>query len=488
VTFKSMRVMFNKPSFLGIRRKTFLWVALAILLIGTAGFVYYKLVYQPKQAVSAAAVIQTAAVRQGDLTISASGTGTLMAADEKELGFTAGGTITKIFVKAGDQVKAGDILAEVGSPEAQINYAKAKNKYRELTSPAAVAAAQLAVADAQTNLHDAQEHLGYLISPDVMYWETEITKAEQDLKKAQTKVSKSPADIDAQQDLKSAAAYLDFAKVQLSDAHVLYTDEYVLENFVVNRKGERYLAVPTELDITQARTAIGEARNNLKDSKELYKVLTGGSMPVDPSSNALVELQQAQRDLQDAQAVLDGTRIYAPISGTIIAVNTSVGNTVGADPVIVVADLSQLELQFYLDAADWDKAVVGNEANVTFEALPDQVFTGKVTQVDQQLDTSSNSSAVKGTIALTESVDQINLPIGATAYVDIISQRVQNAVLVPIEALHEISPGKYTVYVVVNDQPQLRMVEIGLQDLIYAEVKSGLEPGELVATGAVKVQ
>ena len=91
-------------------------------------------------------------------------------------------------------------------------------------------------------------------------------------------------------------------------------------------------------------------------------------------------------------------------------------------------------------------------------------------------------------VSLTESFAEINLPIGATASVEVISGRVENAVLVSVEALHEIRPGEYAVYVVENNQPKLRMIEVGLQDLLYAEVKSGLKPGELVATSAVEVE
>jgi multidrug efflux pump subunit AcrA (membrane-fusion protein) len=85
------------------------------------------------------------------------------------------------------------------------------------------------------------------------------------------------------------------------------------------------------------------------------------------------------------------------------------------------------------------------------------------------------------------SMDEINLPVGASAAVEIISARAENALLVPVEALQETSPGKYSVYVVENDDPVLRAIEVGLKDQIYAEVKSGLEPGETVVTGSVTV-
>ena len=71
---------------------------------------------------------------------------------------------------------------------------------------------------------------------------------------------------------------------------------------------------------------------------------------------------------------------------------------------------------------------------------------------------------------------------------DIIGGRAENVVLVPVDALRETSPGEYVVFVIENDKPKLRMFEIGLQDLFFAEVLSGLEPGDVVSTGLVDTE
>lgn len=479
----------DKPSFPGIRRNLFPWIALVILLVGTGSFIYYKLVYQPSQSASQALAMQTATVRQGDLVVSASGTGTLTA-EEMELGFTSGGEVTKLLVKAGDQVDAGELLAEVDSRDAQVNYAEARRNYQGLTSAAAIASAQESVAQAQADLDRAIYHLEYLIGPEVLYWEMEIEEGEQALKKAKVGAEESPSDEDAQQALDKAEAFLDFARDKLKEAWELYYEEYVPDTFMIVKEiGEKDIyAVPTDLEIRQARIAIDEARNQLEESKDLYNVLTGGPMPEDAGSDALIELQQAERDLQDAQAVMDGAKIFAPISGTIMEVSTSVGDTVGTDMVIVLADLSQPYLEIYLDETDWGKIAVGDEAEITFDNLPDQIFTGRVTLVDSELYTSFNSTAVRGEVSLDSTFAGINLPVGASAAVEVISQRVEDAVLVPIEALHETSPGEYGVFVVEEDGPSLRVIEVGLQDELYAEVKLGLEAGEIVTTGTMETE
>ena len=56
--------------------------------------------------------------------------------------------------------------------------------------------------------------------------------------------------------------------------------------------------------------------------------------------------------------------------------------------------------------------------------------------------------------------------------------------LVPLQALRELSPGQYAVFVALPDgELEMRLVEVGLKDFVNAEILSGLEPGEVVSTG-----
>lgn len=460
----------------------------AVVLMVAAGGLVYAIQAGQAAATSEESAPQTATVRQGELLISASGSGTLAVSKEIELGFETGGQVTAVFVKPGDFVEAGTLLAQVDSAEAQANYAQAQQNYLELTSPAAIASAQDQVAQAQADLDSAMYQLEYLISPWVLYWETEIEQGEGVLEEARARLEASPADENAQQVLARAEAFLDFAQDKLKEAWNLYTDEYVPATFpIIEDKNDKDVyAVPSDMEILKARIAIDEAQEQLEQSKELYGVLTGEPMPEDADSDALIKLQRAERDLQNARATLDGANIVAPLSGTILSVDTSVGSKVGTEKVIVMADLSRLVLEIYLDETDWDLVAVGNQAEITFDALPDRIFAGEVTRLDAELYQSGNTSAIRGVVQLDSTLAEFNLPIGASASVDVIHARVEDAVLVPIDALHETSPGEYTVFVVENDELSLRTVEVGLRDQLYAEVKSGLKAGDVVSTGLVK--
>ena len=97
---------------------------------------------------------------------------------------------------------------------------------------------------------------------------------------------------------------------------------------------------------------------------------------------------------------------------------------------------------------------------------------------------------VRGLVALDG--EQTELPqgllMGITASVDIIAGKAENAVLVPVEALRELGADEYAVFVMAEGEPNLRQVQVGLQDYTYAEIISGLEAGETVSTGIVEVK
>ena len=72
--------------------------------------------------------------------------------------------------------------------------------------------------------------------------------------------------------------------------------------------------------------------------------------------------------------------------------------------------------------------------------------------------------------------------------VDVIGGRTEKAVLIPVEALRQLSPGEYAVFVMENNQPKLQVVSVGLVDFTSAEIITGLEPGDVVTTGIVEAE
>ena len=416
------------------------------------------------------------------MTISASGTGVLSVLDEADLSFTASGEVLNVYIQAGDKVEAGKLLAEIDATEAQSEFDSAKRAYMELTSPAAIASALDALAQAQKDYTDSQFILEYLISPDVMYWELKIAEAQNKLELAQSQLNADPSNEEAKQQVQATTTYLQDAAVELNTARNEYYNEYVFENFTKKSDGGSYLAIPTEADIQLARLAVEDANVAFAEARVVYQAMTSGGIPEETDIPCLLEIQKAKRALNDAQAKLDGTKILAPMDGTVISVEIAPGDQADTSTVITVADLSQAYLELYMDESDWDKTVAGYPTEVTFDALPDSVFTGIISTVDSELYSSGTSTAVHGTVTLDAPLTEINLPIGASASVEVISLDAKNILLVPLEALHETEYG-YAVFLVTEDGLAFQYIEIGAQNELFAEVRSGLNEGDTVALG-----
>jgi HlyD family secretion protein len=153
------------------------------------------------------------------------------------------------------------------------------------------------------------------------------------------------------------------------------------------------------LDSAQASVALDTAQ--VTEAQNLLTALTGGSVPANATGTGLNALNQAKLNLQTAQNNLAYTNLYSPISGTVLTVSNSVGDTINAGSVFVtIADLSQSELTIYMDSLDYSNIKVGYAANVVFDALPNVTYTGKVTLISPQLVTIQGNSVVEGNVVL----------------------------------------------------------------------------------------
>jgi multidrug efflux pump subunit AcrA (membrane-fusion protein) len=435
--------------------------------------------------------LQTTTARTGDLTLYASGTGTLIAVREVDLRFTAEGDVKEINVEVGGKVKAGDALARIDDTDAQIKYKQAKRNLLELTSPAAVATAQEAIASAQSDLILANNHLAYLISPAVYRWELEVETSKQAVTDAKAALEKSPNDADLKAALEKAEAYLDFAEDQLKGNWYFYDHNYLPNNFTVWDKtsGTKYTAEPTAADIAEARAGVTVAKAILQEAEYLYAALTGGEVPEGATGSGLTELEQVKLDLEAAEVSLEGTTLITPIDGTVMSIDIIVGDSADDNAAMTIADLSKKYLEVFLDESDWENAKVGYPAEVIFDILPDSIFNATVIQVDPGLYTASGTSAVRAIVQITDvDEDSFNFPLGTSAAVDVIGGEATDAILIPIEALHDAGNEQYGVFVLKNGEPRLQLVEIGIKDLSSVEITSGLNQGDVVTTGIAETQ
>jgi HlyD family secretion protein len=523
-----------------ILRNKYLWISLGVILIIVIGGYYAFQYFSANNAqASETPQVQTAVARLGDLTVFATGAGEVIPAKEVNLGFEESGTLSELPVKVGDQVQTGDVIArlETNQSEDEIALALADANLNVLTAQQALddiyASVEIDAAQALLDVEQAEQALEDLQNSDLRKAQAmqAVAEAQEGVKQAERTYNavRSTAD---QTTIDAAYAELVLAEKRLKDQEAKF-DDYV------NKKDEdlgkanaqlklsaaqsaydsalRYYNAVTgtgsELDQELSSADLATAQANLAEAEREYERIKDGPTPgelalakanlalaqakyetlkdgVDPAEVALAEanLENAkakQALAQEDQAVID---LLAPMDGTIMSIDASVGEAVGTNAIVAMADLQQPVLKVYLDEADLDKVAVGYEVEVVFDSLPDDTYVGHVTEVSPSLQTVGNVDAVLAWVQLDADsfTKPQSLPVGSNASVDVIGGRTQNAVLVPVEAVREIGPDEYAVFVMEDGEPKLRVVTVGLMDYTSAEILTGLSAGEIVTTGVVE--
>jgi RND family efflux transporter MFP subunit len=470
-------------------RRTLIVVLVVVLILAGGGYAYYKYFHQTEE-VAAESTVQTSRARRGDLILYVSGSGTLVVEDEIDIAFGTSGKVAELYVQTGDQVQAGDVLAvqadrdqleaSVASDELAVREAQQALDDLYENAELVAAQAQLELAQAKDALQDA-EYARYVQQEGNRASQSTIDAAKAELVLAEQRLEAAREDYNLYYGRPKDDPARALATTRLASAQNNY--DSALRNL------NWYLGHPTENQQALLDADVAVAQAQLDQAERNYELVKDGPDP-DEVDKAELELTNAQAKLSVSQSNLDESIITAPVYGTILSVTASVGQEVSGT-LITMADLSHLYMEIYLDETDMASIDVGYEVDVTFDALPDDVFTGHVIQVDPSLYRSGMVSAVRGMAIMDENsaLAMDRLLIGMNASVDVVSGRAEDVILVPVEALRELSPGEYAVFVQgSNGELKLRPVEVGLMDVTFAEIKSGLEEGEIVSTGIVETQ
>jgi RND family efflux transporter MFP subunit len=515
------------------RRLLLLVLVFAVVGLGALGGAwYYVTQYVPAQRSAAEQGIQTTRVRRGDLLIAVTGSGTLMAADEVDLSFGGSGVVSEVLVDVGDWVESGDVLARIDPAPleralmeaeadllvAQDDLENVENPYNQLD----LNQAYLAVNQAASDVEDAKENLAVTMEPSgcmyssVVDLEYEYSWYEENYYR---EADEYEAGDSSREELDAASDNLQWATERLEEALAcppgpddvdVCADDYAWYQDRYAEMGDRYRAGEMSQEqlfafwdrlevakqrLEDARQAASEVENaqdqvadcecNLQQAREDLSEMLSGPDAADLQV-AQAKLLSAEAALEEARAALEGAAIVAPFSGVITSVQARVGETVGTDSAITLADMTYPLIEIYLDETDVSSVEEGYEVEVIFDALPDDVFVGHVVLVEPALTSVQNAPTVMVYARLDEEWGEAApLPMGANAMVDVIAARAGDVLLVSTEALYELSPGEYAVMLMVDGEPQMRQVEVGVMDYAYAEIISGLEQGDVVSTGLV---
>ncbi len=400
--------------------------------------------------------VMTAKVVREKLVSTVSGTGQIKPKTYVNVGAQTIGNITHLYVREGDHIHKGEILATIENVQQAANVTGQK---------AAIAAANTDIAAAIANVNTQQAAVEH-----------------------------------AKADLEQKA--LDYKR-----AKALYAAQVMSKQDFDAKKAAYDTDVAT---LTQSQAAVVQARAQV--------------------ASARGHMNTQQADLAVNQDLYNKTIAIAPFDGIVTNLPVREGETVvpgiqGTDGSVLMtlADVSIITAEVKVDETDIVNVALGQKAEVTVDALPGKVFIGHVTEVGDQallrstgLATSQTTSGqeeakdFKVVITLDHPNDDLKPGLSTTA--KIITATVDNAVVIPIQALvmrnPNAKPGQTTtaaasldpslnpnavqgVFVVHQEKGKLHAhfvpVKTGITGVTNIQVLSGLDPGQEIVSGTFSV-
>ncbi len=454
-----------------------------------------------------AAAQRTARLETGTLTATVNATGNIEPEAEIRLSFQQAGTVAEVFFERGQAVKKGDIIAkldtvdlELALAQAQASLEQAKNALLQAQSALENAKAQEIIATANYSrtvagvrkseidaaraaLAAAEANLAKLKAgpepEDVAAAEAALRNAEAALRRAQSNYdaayARNPAAIGAHPaalELEQATNNYNSAKAQYDRATKGADDAQIkaAEQQVMNAKAnlDKLLNPARRFDIEQAEAQLQQARLQVRNAEVQI-------------ANAENQVRLAEIQVRQAQRRLDQAVLKSPIDGVIAAVNIKAGELVGAgaQPAVVVADLSRYHINITVDEIDIAKVKIGQEVNITLDSLPGVEVKGKVSRI------SPTSRLVNGVVSYDVRVDieptEAELRSGMTANASIVLERRSGVLLAPNWAIRrDRSTGKSFLTLQVGDQVTEVEVQTGLRNDTFSEILSGAKAGDVV--------
>jgi macrolide-specific efflux system membrane fusion protein len=261
--------------------------------------------------------------------------------------------------------------------------------------------------------------------------------------------------------------------------------------------------VLARLDDTEARETLDEAQASLTAAEDGDTSTPAGHSQYVTARNAYNQADRA----------LDGIVLKAPFSGTVTAVNgtvgggssggqsttkstgnasengnrgnnndsASAGTTTTGTGFVELADTSRLQVVGNFTESDVTRLKRGRPAAISFDALPEITATGKVTSISPVAQTSNN--VVQYPVAITLDKAPKGVRLGQTTSVEVSVEEAEDVLVVPTSAVRK-EGAQSTVLVMVNGNPVARTVETGLSGDQTTEIRSGLREGDRVVRQA----
>ncbi len=451
---------------------------------------------------------ETAIAREGTLEVAVEATGNLLPHTEVSLSSSSGGRVAAVLVEEGQFVEAGQALVRLETDElalqvaqAEATLAAAEAQLAQLLAPARPE--EVTAQDANVRAMAAQVSASAASRDQLVAGADggEIASAEAELASA---IAEQHGAFDRHENTMTCVTIE--AGTRMRDGTILPEEMVICPALGAPEEQARYAlaAADASLALAQARlddlmdgpdvnqeraaqadVAVSAAQRDASQA-QLELLLAGATQEQIDTSQASVD--EARVRLDEAQLALEKATLTAPMAGIVTSLDLQPGQIVNANQAIVVlSDLAALDVEVSLDETDVARVAVGQEVRVTVDALPGVQIAGQVTRVASVAESQAGVVLYPVTVRLspsgnltaeTESASG-GLMAGMTAEVEISVATQENAVIVPLRAVHSEGERAYVERLSGGRVEQVA-VELGLVTDTEVGITVGLAEGDEV--------
>jgi HlyD family secretion protein len=368
------------------------WIILAIVaIVVVAGVYFIPQLMKPGQASADSANLGSVVTVENAVNVESSGE--FQVHPYANMTWATSGTVGEIKVKAGDHVKADQVLMTL--------------KTTSVSS---------SILSAKAQLIDAQKKLDDLLKSDT------------------TRANAWIALRDAEDTLENAQDYRDSLDDEIKGERVKITtvNTPAGQKKIPSIVKYKYNADAETIATADADLALAKAK--YEDAKRAYERVKDGANTDD--------LAAAQATVDASQAVVNTMSITAPFDGEVLYVQSNTGEVVNTgSAAVILADTDHYYVEAQIDEADIAKIQTGQTVEITNDGMPGVIFTGKVDAINPI--GTDISGLIKFTVRI--ALDPADQPIypGATANVKVQISDVSAHLVVPLAAIQNGSAGEY---------------------------------------------
>lgn len=387
----------------------------------------------PTGMAAALANLPTVPVVRTTLANSVDSTGSLIAESALQLSFGTAGTVTAVNVTVGDRVKQGAVLATVDATDLELKVTQAEQSYviQQLTysttveaDPADIAVAQAAVDNAQASYAAALTDFNNLAARESVQC-SQLTTAKANLDRAQTAYDRIANDHQASQYLNADWGPYQYLVKNLENAQDAYTQAVSNCNIAKLNLNDSALR-SAEAQVHSAQTTL----DNLISPRTEKQI------------QAKAQLEQSRLSLEAAKRALADAQITAPFDGIVTAVNITVGGASGSGAAIALADISRYHVDVLVDETQIALIQVGQQVDLTLDALTGITLTGQVANID--LVGTVSQGVVNYKVRVDLKPTDAPVLIDMTANASILGERHENVLAVPSTAVRTSNFGGFS--------------------------------------------